>query len=61
MIIKPVLIPKREVEMKILNSKKKNIDKRMRLRKPYSGQIFFSAKSGFAEGRLKIIAFVAYS
>jgi len=47
--------------MIILNNKKKNIDKRMRLRKPYSGQIFFSAKSGFAEGRLKIIAFVAYS
>ena len=38
--------------MKILNSKK-NIDERMRLRKPYSGHIFFSTKSGFAEGRLK--------
>lgn len=38
--------------MKILNSKK-NIDKRMKLRKPYSGHIFFSAKNGFTEGRLK--------
>ena len=38
--------------MKILNSKK-NIDKRMKLRKPYPSHIFFFAKSGFAEGRLK--------
>ena len=38
--------------MKILNSQK-NIDKRMKLRKPYPSHIFFSTKSGFAEGRLK--------
>ena len=38
--------------MKILNSKK-NIDKRMKLRKSYPSHIFFFAKSGFAEGRLK--------
>ena len=38
--------------MKLLNSKQ-NIDKRTKLRKPYSGHIFFSAKNGFAEGRLK--------
>ena len=38
--------------MKILNSKK-NIDKRMKLRKPYPSHIFFFAKSGFAEGRLR--------
>ena len=38
--------------MKILNSRK-NIDKRMKLRKPYPSHIFFFAKSGFAEGRLK--------
>jgi hypothetical protein len=38
--------------MKILNSKN-NIDKRMKLRKPYPSHIFFFAKSGFAEGRLK--------
>jgi hypothetical protein len=38
--------------MKILHSKK-NIDKRMKLRRPYSGHIFFSEKNGFAEGRLK--------
>ena len=38
--------------MKILNSQK-NIDKRTKLRKPYPSHIFFSTKSGFAEGRLK--------
>ena len=38
--------------MKILNSQK-NIDKRMKLRKPYPSHIFFSTKNGFAEGRLK--------
>ena len=38
--------------MKRLNSQK-NIDKRMKLRKPYPCHIFFSTKSGFAEGRLK--------
>ena len=38
--------------MKILNSQK-NIDKRMKLRKPYPSHIFFFAKSGFAEGRLR--------
>ena len=38
--------------MKRLNSQK-NIDKRMKLRKPYPSHIFFFAKSGFAEGRLR--------
>ena len=38
--------------MKILNSQK-NIDKRMKLRKPYPSHIFFSTKRGLAEGRLK--------
>jgi hypothetical protein len=31
----------------------KSFDKRQRIRKPYSGRIFFTAKSGFYEGRLK--------
>ena len=52
MIKKPAFRLKREEEMKILNSRK-NIDKRMKLRQPYSGHIFFSVKNRFAEGRLK--------
>jgi len=31
----------------------KSFDKRLKPRKPYSGPIFFTAKSGFYEGRLK--------
>lgn len=38
--------------MKNLKSEK-NIEKRSNVRKPYSGNIFFSTKNGFYEGRLK--------
>lgn len=33
--------------------RKQSIDKRIESRKPYSGQIFFSTKNGFFEGKLK--------
>ena len=32
---------------------RKNIEKRSKARKPWSGHIFFTAKNGFYEGRLK--------
>ena len=32
---------------------KQNMEKRLKGRKPYSGNIFFVAKNGFHEGRLK--------
>jgi len=38
--------------MKIFNRKSK-MDKRINQRKPYSGNIFFVAKNGFNEGRLR--------
>ena len=38
--------------MKILN-KKNSCDKRIKPRKLYSGNIFFTSKNGFYEGRLK--------
>jgi len=38
--------------MRIFN-RKSNIDKRINQRKPYSGHIFFVAKNGFNEGRLR--------
>jgi hypothetical protein len=38
--------------MKIFNRKSK-MDKRINQRKPYSGNIFFIAKNGFNEGRLR--------
>ena len=33
--------------------KEKSFDKRLKPRKPYSGHIFFTAKSGLHEGQLK--------
>ena len=38
--------------MRIFN-RKSNMNKRINQRKPYSGHIFFVAKNGFNEGRLK--------
>ena len=38
--------------MRIFNRESK-LDKRINQRKPYSGHIFFTAKNGFNEGRLK--------
>ena len=38
--------------MRIFN-RKSQIDKRINQRRPYSGNIFFVAKNGFNEGRLK--------
>ena len=38
--------------MKTLNNRS-NMDKRVDQRKPYSGHVFFVAKNGFNEGRLK--------
>ena len=38
--------------MKIFN-RKNNMNKRINQRNPYSGHIFFVAKNGFNEGRLK--------
>ena len=38
--------------MKIVNNEN-SIDKRIKPRKPYSGNIFFTSKNGFYEGRLK--------
>ncbi len=38
--------------MNVVNGKQ-IIDKRIKRRKPYSGHIFFTAKNGFHEGRLK--------
>ena len=32
---------------------KQSFEKRTKVRKPYSGHIFFTAKNGFNEGRLK--------
>ena len=33
--------------------KNRNLDQRINQRRPYSGEIFFVAKNGFNEGRLK--------
>jgi flagellar basal body L-ring protein FlgH len=41
-----------EYKMTIAN-KKITMDKRINERRPYSGHIFFTAKNGFNEGRLK--------
>jgi len=38
--------------MHIVN-KKNSLDKRIKPRRPYSGNIFFTTKNGFNEGRLK--------
>ena len=38
--------------MRMMNTKS-NMNKRIHQRKPYSGDIFFVAKNGFNEGRLK--------
>jgi hypothetical protein len=38
--------------MHIIN-KKNSLDKRIKPRKPYSGNIFFTTNNGFHEGRLK--------
>jgi hypothetical protein len=42
----------KEKEMVIAN-RKSSLDKRIHERRPYSGPIFFVAKDGFTEGRLK--------
>jgi PilZ domain len=36
-----------------LSRSKKNLEKRIKMRKPYSGHIFFTTKKGFHEGKLK--------
>lgn len=37
----------------VIANKKSNLDERIHERRPYSGLIFFAAKDGFNEGRLK--------
>lgn len=37
----------------LIRQRNEGIEKRIEPRKPYSGQVFFSTKNGFHEGRLK--------